>query len=295
MAFKMRSGNKVSFKNMGGSPAKQSDGTINIDTELDDGSLYKRNTAKRIELENIDTEKRQLKEQAEADYLTSAEGIDETADAAYEKKGAYDEKNRKGNTLDDLAEKNKRKAGSTGWEEGDNVSDADTEKYKSKEQLNQDKKTNKKISKTNLDTQDRKSGFWNKVLGPKQYTDTEKKADKEAHLEGKLQREKGTGKSGFSFSLKNALIGDSLGAGLDYGAKHKQTQKKINKIERNEKDEKLQTTNKGRRKQLQKNENLRNDLNKKIKNEQDPDKKALLEKQLEAAKNAYEGMSARNR
>ena len=32
MAFKMKSGNKVSFKNMGSSPAKQSDEEIGLDT-----------------------------------------------------------------------------------------------------------------------------------------------------------------------------------------------------------------------------------------------------------------------
>ena len=283
MAFKMRSGNKVSFKNMGGSPAKEE-----VIAPLDDGEVHNKHKARQIELENIDTEKRQLKEQAEADYLASDEGIDDTADKAYEKKGAYDEKNRKGNTLDDLAEKNKRKAGSSGWEEGDNVKDTDTEKYKSKEQLKQDYKTAKKRSRTNFGddaTEDRR--FLGMKIGTKQYTKAEKKKDKDAYLKAKEQREKGTGKSAFSFSLKNALIGDSLGAGLSYGAKHKKTAKKIEKRERDTKDEVLKTTNKSTRKRLQKNENLRDDLKDQIKDEKDPKKKAALEKQLKIARGQY--------
>ena len=256
MAFKMKSGNKVSFKNMGSSPAKQGYNTELEGADASVGENFKKAQTKKLELANaLEEEKRAA--------ANTPEGIEKGKQSEYEKKGAYSDKNRKGNTLDDLKKENVRKEelsreddGIEGNEGKMYEGDADTDyasdalAYKSNARRKDDNKTrnlktkledqaNKNSSKTNDVTEERKGIM--RIFGKtKQYTKAERQADKatnkanrtkdrDAQLSDKIRNEKGTGRSGFGFNIKNALIGGDLASGVSYGANHKNTKKTINK------------------------------------------------------------------
>ena len=192
MTFKMRSGNKVSFKNMGGSPAQK---VVNIeDSGLEGGTPDIQNYNKQKEYEKM-----------EAKNLAKLE------------------KKYTSGTLKDLRDYNiseeQKSSGGRVLTEGVDVTDDDINQYKSKEQLKQDKKTRKLTSKLDERGDEEK----------RDYTREEKRSDKDDLLADKLQRAKGTGSNTMTFDIRNALLGGSLGAGLTLEAKHKVLQRKIDK------------------------------------------------------------------
>jgi len=279
----MRSGNKVSFKNMGSSPAKQSvapkdDGLINPSETTAGKDFLAKQQAIKLQRENEEAAKT-------AKDAKTPEAIAKKEEDAFKSKGAYSATNREGNTLDDLRTENVRKEKEGRLNDGDKNNDYDMGEwdatsgldydpdlghYKSKTQLSEEKKTRnlqtktdaknrKNTSKENDVTERRK--FLGIDLGERKYTKAERKADKKAKQEQKhtdknktltdrLAHEKGTGKSGFSFSLKNALLGDNIASGLSYGARHKNTQKTIDKRAKNKKSEATKQRGKENRKNI---------------------------------------------
>jgi len=279
----MRSGNKVSFKNMGSSPAKQDvtpkdDGLVNPNETTAGKDFLARQQAIKLQKENEEAAK--IAEQAK-----TPEAIAKKEEDAFKSKGAYSATNREGNTLDDLRTENVRKEKEGRLNDSDPNNDYDMGEwdatsgidydpdlghYKSKTQLSEEKKTRnlqtktdaknrKKSSKENDVTERRK--FLGIDLGERKYTKAERQADKKTKQEQKrtdknktltdrLAHEKGTGKSGFSFSLKNALLGDNIASGLSYGARHKNTQKTIDKIAKNKKSEATKQRGKENRKNI---------------------------------------------
>ena len=217
MAFKMRSGNKVSFKNMGGSPAKQDDGLMDA------------NDAQSA----VDARKRQeLADQRASDnYIAGSQDGARSTKAKKSDKDILSVENRSNKTLRDLREYNvKKEQKASGRKkaltEGANVTDKDTDKYKSKAQINQERKTR---------NVERRQMEWGSDKRK-----TQRVKDKDATIKDKLQRAKGTGKNTMTFNWKDALVGGDLSSGMRYEPAHevlkrkqaKRTSKAITKTER---------------------------------------------------------------
>tara|TARA_R110000744_G_scaffold199155_2_gene318400 strand:+ start:1391 stop:2344 length:954 start_codon:yes stop_codon:yes gene_type:complete len=203
MAFKMRSGNKVSFKNMGGSPAKQDDGLINVsDTQSE-----------------VDLRKRQdLADQRASDnYIAGSQDGARSTKTKKSGENILSVENRSDKTLKDLREYNvKKEQKASGRKkaltEGANVTDKDTDKYKSKAQINQEKKTrNVERRQMEYGSDERK---------------TQRVKDKDATIKDKLQRAKGTGRSTMTFNWKDALVGGDLSSGMRYEPAHEVLKRK---------------------------------------------------------------------
>ena len=220
MAFKMRSGNKVSFKNMGGSPAKQNEGLI---------SANETQSA-------LDAAKRQeLAEQRASDNYDA--GLQDGARSTKAKKSDKDilsVENRGEKTLKDLREYNIKKEQKASdrtkaLTEGAEVTDSDEDinKYKSKAQINQERKTARTRGITTGETEDRK--IFGVKVGTRKYTKAERKADKDIRLQDKLKRAKGTGTNTMTFNWKDALVGGDLSSGMRYEPAHEVLQRKIDK------------------------------------------------------------------
>ena len=245
MAFKMRSGNKISFKSMGSSPVKQSaatdEGLVSIGKT--DADVFRNNEAK-IELLKLQNQERERKEKEAGEKEAKRPTVDKLRD-----RSKKEEQDVSGEILSENRDA----------PDGDN----DMNQYKSKEQIKQDNKTRKLISRKNSSdevggpnnlsdySEDRK--IFGMKVGTRQYTKAEKARDKDAHLADKLQREKGTGENAYSFNLKNALLGDSFASGLTYGAKHKKTQKKINKRAKKVASDEAKISGKYQRKDIKRN------------------------------------------
>jgi len=236
MAFKLRSGNKISFKNMGSSPVKQTDdGLVSIGKT--DADVFRNNEAK-IELLKLQNQERE-RQKLESGESKETPTVDKLRD-----RSKKEEQDVSGEILSENRDA----------PDGDN----DMNQYKSKEQIKQDNKTRKLISRKNSSdevgddiydpTEDRK--IFGMKVGTKQYTKGERTRDKDAYLADRLQREKGTGENAYSFNWKNALLGDSFASGLTYGAKHKKTQKKINKRAKNAANTETKISGKAERKAI---------------------------------------------
>ena len=198
MAFKMRSGNKVSFKNMGGSPAQQVAGIE--ESGLEGGAKdIKQREYEKMEAKNL--------AKLEKKYTSG------TLKDLREHNISEEQKSSGGRVLTEGVTDEQKAAGQT------DVTDDDMNQYKSKEQLKQDKKTRKLGSRFDERGDDEK----------RDYTREEKRSDKDALLKDKLQRAKGTGRNTMTFDIRNALLGGSLGAGLTWEAKHKVLKRKIDK------------------------------------------------------------------
>ena len=184
MTFKLRSGNKTNFKNMGSSPVKQ---TTDYAAALTGGEGIKSRTAASKEAKLKD-------------------------EIAY--KDLQDEKLRQ--TLEEAPWSDTRKKENISMKEGETVSatgeggydynqsdmsDDNINKYKSKQQIKQDSKDRKNQS-ISADS-----------LGGTKRTKDEKYADKQEKRYDKYQRARGTGEMGLRFSIKNARLGDGLAAG----------------------------------------------------------------------------------
>jgi len=196
---------------MGGSPVKQTDDGLVSKGKLE-SDVFRNNEAK-IELLKLENQERERKAK-ETKGKSEKPTIDKLRD-----RSKKEEQDASGEILSE----------SSSAPDGDN----DVNQYKSKEQIKQDNKTRKTEAKYGTgkdDTEERTIlGLGKGKLGTKKYTKAEKQANKDSRLQDKLQRQKGTGENAYSFSLKNALLGDSFASGLTYGAKHKKTQKKIDK------------------------------------------------------------------
>jgi len=215
MTFKLRSGNKTPFKMMGSSPMKQAS-YANLD-ETD---------AKRIKETTRQTKEKQLEDEI-----------------AY--KELQDEQLRQ--TLEDAPWSDTRKKENISMKDGETVSatgeggydynqsamsDANINKYKSKQQIKQDSKDRKLDSK----------------ISGNEYTKDEKYADKQLKRQDKYQRARGTGEMGLRFNWKNALLGDGLMAGFSVDKKENIIGDKIKKAAEKRRDKQLKDKRKATRK-----------------------------------------------
>jgi len=223
----MRSGNKVSFKNMGGSPAKVTDYTKELTGDASAADAVKNTRASILERKYAE-EQRIANQSALNNMPTKQERRDENIQEermSRSKDGKIGAK-----LIESIKDRDKR-------EEGE---------YGSKEKLNQEKKNRKTTSKTNDVTEDRKF-LGMKLpgkLGTRQYTKEERRKDKDKTLEDRAQREKGTGRSKTSFNVRKAILGGSSAAGVEKDAAYKSTEKKIAK--RKTKQEAKETRKTGR-------------------------------------------------
>ena len=235
MAFKMRSGNKVSFKNMGSSPTKQTDATADALAEgLGTGGLGS-------EVQGTLTE---------AQLLERRRKIEHELHKKEEKDFDYKEKKEE---IEDLSKDPSMSEMSTEEYIGSGeveIGDDDVNQYKTKEQIKQDAKTRKAKSKANTETEARK--FLGMKIGTKQYTKAEKAADKKAKLEDQLQRSKGTGEHKFTYNIGKALLADDFGSGIEYKPKEELIQKKLYKTAKKASDKAAKKKGKTDRKDLKK-------------------------------------------
>ena len=212
MAFKMRSGNKVSFKNMGGSPAKVTDYTKELTGDASAADAVKNTRASILERKYAE-EQRIANQSALNNMPTKQERRDENIQEE---------------------RMSRSKDGKIGAKLVESIKDRDKRgefDYGSKEKLKQEKKIRKTTSKTNDVTEDRKI-LGMKLpgkLGTRKYTKEERRKDKDKTLEDRAQREKGTGKSKTSFNVRKAILGGSSAAGIEKDAAYKSTERKIKK------------------------------------------------------------------
>ena len=181
----MRSGNKVSFKNMGSSsPAKQ-DYNTNLEGADDSvGKNFRAAQTKKMELANAKEEARLA--------------VENTPDAKYKKKGAYSDKNRGGNTLEDLKKKNIREEkesraadddltndyNRTEWDPASGVDyDPDLGHYKSDAQRKDDAKT--RSAQTDLNTETRNENAKTTKKGNKENDVTEQRTKENSNWLGR--------------------------------------------------------------------------------------------------------------
>tara|TARA_R110002012_G_scaffold300987_1_gene501095 strand:- start:76 stop:813 length:738 start_codon:yes stop_codon:yes gene_type:complete len=205
MAFKMRSGNKVSFKSMGSSPTKQTDdGTIKIDTELDSGELQKRLADEKAVNAYLQTQ------------VDSKKGSDEPLSDVRErvmtgKKTEKDAKKYEEGYRKSRERKTKLKGLSKHY-----ADPTKADQIKSKAQIRADKKYNKELARQN-------DGKISK---------TERYDIKTKNLLNKYKSSQGSGKMGVSFNLKDALLGgQGIMGGFKYEPKRDILARKILKRE----------------------------------------------------------------
>jgi len=184
MTFKLKSGNKTSFKNMGSSPIKQSaDGLGDPAAEIQKRtSEYEKAKA----AARIAREEKAAQIQAKRDMMANAPWTDKAKQRNIEQ---YDtgQVDKYGNPIyEDPSE-------GTGLD----VEDDDISKYKSKTQIKHDAKMRELES-----------------MSDDVYTDEERYTDKQAGLADRIDRAKGTGKSGLSFDWKRMLLGGDIASGF---------------------------------------------------------------------------------
>ena len=179
MAFKLKSGNQPKFKMVGSSPVKATA------TEMAVGEGLNTPTAIKIR-ENMRIAAEQKLENAKAKQKENKELVEYYGDESEPMR----EKNREKVEID-----GKMVAPTEGTDI--HVKDEDISKYKSKTQIKHDAKMRKLRAKE-------EDG----------YSDEEKYANRQAKLQDKITRAKGTGGSSLTFDWKSMLLGDSIAAGF---------------------------------------------------------------------------------
>jgi hypothetical protein len=221
MAFKLKSGNKVSFKNMGSSPAKQ---TTDYTAGLTGGEDIKKRTEARLLEQQYAEERRKAKRDAISNMPTEEERRQENIQ---EERASRPE-------ADPIT--GEVKIGKK-LEEGKD--------YKTKETLKQEKKTrryNRRQTKkeANQKVKDAREasgkGSEDVKKAKAERKDTrrvmkaQKRADRTTTLEDRAKRERGTGESKAKVNWKKyALSGGDAAASVEHDAKYKSTEKKIAK------------------------------------------------------------------
>jgi hypothetical protein len=230
-SFKLKSGNKPSFKMMGSSPIKQTVTgleTPDADAILQRTQEYLDKKAEREEQQRLDRVKyapwsEEVKEKHKEQYESDEMEEFDTGEVDEEGKAIIGTRK----VMKDLEE---------GWDytAGTELTDANISKYKSKEEIRQDKKDRKAASK----------GFGSEE-GEK-YTKEEKYKDKMYNLADKYQRARGTGGMGVSFDWKNMLLGGSIASGFKIEPKKDILARKIKKKAAKKTSRELKKTRKKR-------------------------------------------------
>ena len=242
MAFKLKSGNKVSFKNMGSSPAKQ---TTDYAAALTGGEDIRKRTEARLLEQQYAEERRKAKRDAISNMPTEEERRQENI---------QEERKSRGQDIIDptTGEKTGRTLGKELVEGKD---------YKTKETLKQEKKTRnykrkqekkeatqkvrdarKKYGKGSQEVKAEKEGR----KETRKQVKAQKRLDKTKTLEDRAKRERGTGESKGKVNWKKYLLsGGDAAASVEHDAKYKSTEKKIAK--RKAKDEAKQTRKEGQK------------------------------------------------
>tara|TARA_R100001594_G_scaffold51939_1_gene85448 strand:- start:53 stop:808 length:756 start_codon:yes stop_codon:yes gene_type:complete len=190
MTFKLRSGNKPTFKSMGSSPLHQT-GTGLVGGAGD-------NVSEDIKKRTYISKEQQLQKEIDYKELRQAQLEQKLEDAPWSKtrkKENITMRDKDGNIIGETVSP----TGEDGYDyDHDVMSDENINKYKSKEQIRQDARDRKLQSKST----------------DNKYTKDEKYADKMAELGDKYQRARGTGSMGLKFNWKNALLSDGLLGGF---------------------------------------------------------------------------------
>ena len=225
MAFKLKSGNKVSFKNMGSSPAKQ---TTDYTAGLTGGEDIKKRTEARLLERQYAEERRKSKRDAISNMPTEEER---------RQQNIQEEQRSRDKTIPVATDDGVGEMVVKGEKRVEGGSrDID---YKSKETLKQEKKTRnykrkqakkdvKKYAK-DLSKEDReKMGLTKKNI--RKANKEQKRTDKDKTLKDRAKRERGTGESKAKVNWKKyALSGGDAAASVEHDAKYKSTEKKIAK------------------------------------------------------------------
>tara|TARA_R100000152_G_scaffold20545_1_gene14543 strand:- start:76 stop:795 length:720 start_codon:yes stop_codon:yes gene_type:complete len=234
MAFKMKG-----FSYPGKAPLKQVvDYTAGMTGADDLQRKWENEQYQKLLEEQNNLLKKQNKKEREQDLIDNAPWSDNIKDKHKEK--AYNPETGE-TTGDDLKE---------GWDYtgGTDFTDPSVDRYKSKEEIKQDKKTRKLKSKLNKQTEEGKFlGLHTGVT--KQYTKKEKHSDKMAYLADKYQRARGTGEMGVSFDWRNMLLG-GLAEGFKVEPKKDILARKIKKKEQKFKAKETKRKAKEERKKL---------------------------------------------
>ena len=235
MAFKLKSGNKVSFKMMGHSPLKQDETGLG-----DDAARIQKNT--RLTKLQKHEEEKAYNEKKAADAQALHENVP-WGEKAKEESATM--KGQKGPKKDDQGNISGKDAmtstdtGEGGYNYGEETfSDTNINKYKTKAQIKQDAKTRKAKSKSYGSEGDRK------------YTDDEKYSDKINTLADKYQRASGEGSYGLTFDWKKMLVGDSVASGFGFKRKQDIVAGKMSKLARKKRDAKTKQAGRDERKTL---------------------------------------------
>jgi len=209
MAFKLKSGNKVSFKSMGSSPAKQGEAFDRNDPKQTEALKKIRESKKTYPKSYTEKDVKFLKEQRED--IVRREDLDEKGKAIWDAQRAKD-KTKGEKSFDKFIDKKPSKKVKSPAKQGVT---SDGVEIKSKKQISQENKTAKTSSRTNEVTEDRK--ILGVKVGKRKYTKAERKADKMANLKAKQKRatgleEIGKGEKGFSWKEagKSVLRGEGL-------------------------------------------------------------------------------------
>ena len=226
MTFKLRSGNKPTFKNMGSSPVKQ---TTDYAANLTGGEAIKSRTAA--------SKEERLKDEIAYKKLREAElrkTLEEAPWSETRKKENISMVDEDDNPITDKS--NVISATGEGGYDYTQDRDANINKYKSKEQIKQDHKNRKLESK----------------LSDGKYTKDEKYADKQSKRFDKYQRARGTGKMGLRFNWKNMLLGDSIAAGFSVDKQENIIADKMTKAAEKRRDKAFKKEQKDKRKDRKK-------------------------------------------
>ena len=228
MTFKLRSGNKPTFKNMGSSPVKQ---TTDYAANLTGGEAIKSRTAA--------SKEERLKDEIAYKKLRETElrkTLEEAPWSETRKKENISMVDEDGNPITDKS--NVISATGKGGFDYDHTasSDENINKYKSKEQIRQDHKDRKLKSK----------------MSDLEYTKDEKYADKQSKRFDKYQRARGTGKMGLRFNWKNMLLGDSIAAGFSVDKQENIIADKMTKAAEKRRDKAFKKEQKDKRKDRKK-------------------------------------------
>ena len=215
--FTLKSGNKVNFKEMGGSPAKQSS---DLDTP-DADAIRDRDRMRLLEAQYA----RQRAQDTQA-AIANMESPDDR------RKRFIDEEQRSRDitipvATDDGVEQKVIK--------GEKM--VEGEDYKTKEQLRQERKTRnvKRRQETERGSDERKQ---------------RRREDRTKTLEDRAKRERGTGKSRVTFDWRKAVLGGSSAAGIGHEAKYKSTEKRIARRKAKDEAKKIKEQGKKDRKLL---------------------------------------------
>jgi hypothetical protein len=216
--FKLKSGNKTSFKMMGSSPIKQT-----TNDGLDDDGLYNPVPDIRRSAPWSQEAKDKLKDQ----YYT---GEYESYDTGIEDDPTTD-------VDESVGTRPRMKNIEEGWDysTGGEFTDPNVSRYKSKEEIRQDKKDRKLKSK----------GYGSE--GGKKYTKEERYKDRMKNLADKYQRARGEGSYGVSFDWRNMLLGGDIASGFTVEPKKDILARKIEKKASKKKSKELKETRKTQR------------------------------------------------